>query len=155
MTNILITNQLHFLDSSNCRFMGSCPLFTTPYQSDNLPGSLKPTPLQLNTPHADWIDLFPSPRMRDNAIRTQHQFSNLDLCADVLSSLSGKQNDTDSGLRVWSNPWEPDGWELTEGFVRKWGFLVEGCTDLFRATNRWRELRGDEPMAVEDESDGF
>jgi len=61
----------------------------------------------------------------------------------------GRQNDIDSGLIVWSNPWEPNGWELTEGFIRKWGFLIQGCTDLFESTNRWRDIRGEERLILE------
>lgn len=149
LTNLLILGHLHLMDSSSCSFSGSIPVFPSPYQGDNLPVSLRPTLLQQSTSHPDWIDLFPSPRMRDNAIRSQHLFTNLELCADLLGGIAGTERSADSGLLVWSNPWEPEGWELTEGFIRKWGFLVQGCTDLLQSTNRWREIRGEERLVWE------
>lgn len=146
-TNILIVGHLHFMTSPVCKFTQCTAIFPNPYYGGVLLESLKPTALQQSTPHEDWIDLIPSPRMRDNAIRMQFQFSNLDLCADLLSGLvSGKQNDMDPGLRVWTNPWEPDGWEVSSSFVSKWGFLIKGCNDLFRSTNRWRAFRGEKPL---------
>jgi hypothetical protein len=148
-TNILIIGHLHFLNSSVCRFTQSDAVFACTFPGDGLPKSLTPTPLQQSTPHEDWIDLIPSPKMRDNAIKSQHSFSNLDLCSDLLGGLHGRTNDIECGLRVWSDPWGPDGWELTEGFIRKWGFLVEGCADIFKATNHWRYLRGEEPLVWE------
>lgn len=144
-TNFLILGHLR-LSESPCRFGGSVPTFPNPYQGNNIPPSLKRTPLQQSTIYPDWIDLLPSPRMRDNAIRTQHRYTSSELCADLLGGLMGRQNDVDSGLIVWSNPWEPNGWELTEGFIRKWGFLIQGCTDLFESTNRWRDIRGEERL---------
>jgi hypothetical protein len=41
------------------------------------------------------------------------------------------------------------GWEVTEGFLRKWGFLLEGCDELIESTNRWRALRGEERLIIE------
>lgn len=143
-TNILILGHLHLIAQPSCGFRVSVPIFPNPYQGGSLPASLKPTALQQSAVYPDWIDMLPSPRMRDNAIRTQHLFTNAELVADLLGGMMGSKNDIDSILLVWSNPWEPSGWELTEGFVRKWGFLVEGCTDLFQSTNRWRALRGEE-----------
>lgn len=150
LTNVLILGHLHLLGQQNCRFGNCVPVFPNPYQGNTLPESLKPTALQRSTPYPDWIDLIPSPRMRDNAIRSQHLISNADLCADLMGGLSGRQYDIGSAIMVWSDPWEPHGWELSEGFTRRWWFLVEGCNDLFAATNRWRELRGDDPLVFED-----
>jgi Domain of unknown function (DUF3425) len=170
-TNVLILGYLHLIGSS-CRFGDSVPVFPNPYQlslthidldsesvssrrfnvphqSSNIPISLKPTLLQQSTLYPDWIAILPCPRMRDNAIRTQYLFTNSELCADILDGLMGKQNDVGAGAAVWSSPWEPSGWELTEGFIRKGGFLVQGYTDLFESTNRWRDLRGEEPLAQE------
>jgi hypothetical protein len=156
LTNLFILGHLHL--ASNCRFGEDIPIFPSTYGNDNLPQSLVPTALQRCTPHADWIDLLPSPRMRDNAIRTQHLFSNLDLVADIMGDylchgMRSRQGDggveSEVKLLVWSNPWEPGGWELTEGFVRKWRFLVDGCDDLFQATNQWRKIRGDGPLRLD------
>lgn len=76
-------------------------------------------------------------------------FTQDEFLADILGALVGGYRNVNSGLLVWSNPWEPSGWELTEGFMKKWGFLVNGCTDLVQSTNRWRDLRGEEPLVFE------
>lgn len=147
-TNLLILGHSR-LRGSPCSFNGPGPILPNPYQDAGIPTSLRPTPLQQSTSYPDWIDLLPSPRMRDNAIRAQHLFTGSELCADLLGGLMGRQNDVDSGLIVWSNPWEPSGWELTEGFVRKWWFLIQGCTDLFESTNHWRDIRGETQLILE------
>ncbi|KEF55884.1 uncharacterized protein A1O9_07464 [Exophiala aquamarina CBS 119918] len=149
LTNVLILGHLHLISQQTCRF-GSCTtIFPNPYQRKSLPESLKPTELQRSTSYPDWIDIMPSPRMRDNATRTQRLISNAELCADLMGGISGKQHNIESAIIVWSDPWEPRGWELSQGFIRRWWFLVEGCNDLFEATNRWRDLRGDDPLVFE------
>lgn len=158
------------------------PLFPwTGYQpSGNIPDSLRPTPLQRSTPHEVWIDLLPSARMRDNAIVAvaEGRLRNEDLCADILRGICGEGkgcgeskgrgqalqdgtgpgghegNDGDEArLIVWKDPWDPSGWEVTEGFLKKWGFLLRGGVgdedDMVRATNRWRALRGEGPIVWE------
>jgi len=92
---------------------------------------------------------MPSPRPRNNAIRNRHLISNADLCADLMGGISGKECNIESVIMVWSDPWEPSGWELSAAFTRRWWFLAEGCHNLFEATNRWRELRGDDPLVFE------
>ena len=52
------------------------------------------------------------------------------------------------GLIAWSTPWEISGWEVSEGFLKKWGWSLRGCEGVLEATNRWRALRGEEPLAV-------
>ncbi|KAI7774405.1 hypothetical protein LA080_008799 [Diaporthe eres] len=153
----------------------------TGYQpSGDIPDSLRPTPLQRSTPHEVWIDILPSARMRDNAIVAvaEGRLRNEDLCADILRGICGDGkgcgegqgqgrtvqsvaglgdcgDDDDDGdearLIVWKDPWDPSGWEVTEGFLRKWGFLLrgDGEDDVVRATNRWRALRGENPIVWE------
>lgn len=149
LTNVLILGHLHLMGQQNCRFGNCAPIFPNPYQSNSLPESLKPTALQRSTSYPDWIDIMPSPRMRDNAIRNKHLISNAALCADLMGGISGKQYNIESAIMVWSDPWEPRGWELSQGFIRRWWFLVDGCNDIFEATNNWRELRGDDPLVFE------
>jgi hypothetical protein len=144
---ILSIHNLTDLDCSNCR--GLMPLFPAPSE---VPASLIPTELQKSTPHDSWIDLVPSPRMRDNAIKYAGTYDYNELCADVIGGLyeptryPGRLSD---GMLVWSDPWHVSGWELTEGFVRKWGFLLKGCRDMIEATNKWRSTRAEEPLVVE------
>lgn len=147
LTNALILGHVHLIGQRTCSFGQSPTIFPNPYQGDKLPESLQPTLLQRTHQHPEWIDIFPSPRMRDNAVRAHHLISREELCADMLGRMSGGQYNTEPAIMVWSNPWEPAGWELSEAFIRKWWLLFNGCDDLFEATNRWRSLRGDDPLA--------
>lgn len=63
--------------------------------------------------------------------------------ANLASSWIGE-----SGIISWSDPWEISGWEVTESFARKWGFLLIGCEDVVNAANKWRETRGENPLSV-------
>lgn len=147
-TNLNIL-ALHHLITMECRRgIGTMPLFPAP---PVVPTSLGRTRLQNEKVHGEWIDLIPCPVMRDNAIQLEGTFDHDDLCSDVLGGLYERWKDADvekNGMLVWSDPWDASGWELTEGFVRKWGFLVRGCDRLFASTNRWRALRGDERLIL-------
>jgi Domain of unknown function (DUF3425) len=123
------------------------PLFPAP---SSIPESLLPTPLQESTPHEPWIDLIPDSTMRDNAIRLAGTFDEHDLCTDLVGGLYEGFNDCENkGMLVWSDPWHSSGWEVTEGFLAKWGFLVKGSPDVLRSTNEWRAVRGEEPLVWE------
>ncbi|KAJ5387900.1 hypothetical protein N7509_010441 [Penicillium cosmopolitanum] len=67
-------------------------------------------------------------------------------------SLSGDEEDdytaSRHGMIVWGKPYLLDSWELTPAFVRKWGRLLEGCDELIRSSNRWRESRGEEKIRI-------
>ena len=39
---------------------------------------------------------------------------------------------------------------MSEGFLRKWGWLLNGLPELLEATNRWRVERGEEPFVYDD-----
>lgn len=74
--------------------------------------------------------------MRDNAIRFMHTFSADDICGDMLGHLGQGRNTIEmNGVMVWGNPWEVDSWEVTEGFLKRWGFLLKGCHNALTATN--------------------
>lgn len=123
------------------------PLFPAPL---TIPDSLAPTVLQLSTPHDVWIDLLPDPTMRDNAIRALDTIDVTALQRDLTGSQCGAGNNVDFvGILAWNDPWRPDGWELSEGFVKKWSILLLGCWELLAATNRWRAKRGEEPLVLE------
>lgn len=74
------------------------------------------------------------------------------LCLDTLECLFHDYYEDDyedrKGLIVWSDPWSVSAWELSEGFVRKWGLLLKGCDELVEATNYWRLVRGKSPVAL-------
>lgn len=115
-----------------------------------VPPELLPTTLQKSTPHEYWIDIFPCPTMRDNLIRLYKQYDAHDLQHDLAKSLyEGFVDGEQRGCMVWAEPWTISGWEVSEGFVRKWGFLLTGCSDLIASTNRWRESRGEDKLVIE------
>ncbi|ROT37217.1 hypothetical protein SODALDRAFT_379694 [Sodiomyces alkalinus F11] len=57
--------------------------------------------------------------------------------------------DLEHGIIVWTDPWDPIGWEVTEGCWRNFSFLFDGCYDMLHSTNRWRALRGEDSLAWE------
>jgi hypothetical protein len=112
----------------------------------NLPHNLQPTALQRSVEHHPWIDFFPCPRMRDNFLRAVLEYGedNVDedeLCRDIVEAGS-RHGPNAAPLVIWGKPWELSGWEVTEPFQRKWGWLLEGCIELMESTNVWRKKRG-------------
>lgn len=100
-------------------------------------------------PHADWIDLFPSPEGRDRLIRAAGAFDEDELWDDCSGGLYEGFPDDEverRGMIAWSPPWDITGWEMSEGFLRKWGWLLKGVPGPLEATNRWRKERGEEPL---------
>ncbi|KAJ5094733.1 hypothetical protein N7456_010594 [Penicillium angulare] len=108
---------------------------------DTLPANLKPTMIQLSIPHHPWLDLLPIPQMRDNLILAGEFDGEVELCLDMKGS-----GNTRSGIIVWSDPWDPAGWEVTEPFARSWGWVIRNCYDLAHSTNRWRAKRNERAL---------
>lgn len=109
------------------------------------PASLSPTPLQASEPHHPWIDLFPWPKLRDRILHLSvgDLINEDDLCHDMVE-FDITQGPDKAVLMVWGEPWDPRGWEASTAFLKKWGWLLEGCADvLLEATNYWREKRGE------------
>ncbi|RYP51421.1 hypothetical protein DL768_003207 [Monosporascus sp. mg162] len=120
-----------------------------PTKPELLPLALLPTPLQQVVPHDGWIDMFPCPEARDRLIRAAGTFDEDELWADCIGGLYEGFPDDEverRGIIAWSPPWDMTGWEISEGFLRKWGWLFEGVPGVFEATNRWRMERGEEPF---------
>ncbi|KAL6237943.1 hypothetical protein BDW75DRAFT_228295 [Aspergillus navahoensis] len=115
------------------------------FNLDKIPLSLRPTEIQKSMPHHPWLDFFPFPRMRDTLISAAHLFDDEELCHDLMAFWDTR--DTQATLLVWGASWEPRNWEVTEGFARKWGWLLRGCPDLLVSTNIWRARRGERPLA--------
>ena len=110
------------------------------------PRALQPTELQRKVPHHPWIDLLPSPVMRDNLLLAGDTYEVMELCADLVGFFSADKGRT--GMIVWGEPWDIAGWEVTESFVRHWGWTIQGCEHLLQSTNYWREQRGERPLQV-------
>jgi hypothetical protein len=115
----------------------------TPWMPDLavLPTSLRPTALQKQIAHHPWLDPFPIPSVRDVLLRKVDQYDDVEICNDFLGGQSGN-----SGLIIWGEPWDASGFEVSEHFARKWGWMFKECTELFRSTDHWRIQRGEKPL---------
>lgn len=114
----------------------------------SLPPSLRPTMIQRTIAHHPWIDPFPIPTMRDRLLSAAGLYDDAELCNDLLG-VCGPRNG-DPGLIIWSEPYDPYGYEVTEDFAKKWGWLLSGCQEILESTNYWRGRRGEEPLFVID-----
>lgn len=118
----------------------------------NLPPSLQPTELQRTMAHHPVWDIFPDPEVRDNILRYgEENIDDTQLCIDMVgdgnyNNVPQGDSQQTNGLIVWSEPWDPEGWEATESFIRKWPFLLKGARNAQAATNKWRAQRGEEPL---------
>ncbi|KAL2821549.1 hypothetical protein BJX63DRAFT_219016 [Aspergillus granulosus] len=127
-------------------FFRAGPPAPPPYREPAaLPEKLQPTDLQRGSVHHTWIDLFPCPVMRDNLIRRGNDWDDEELCVDIMGYWDGNST-RPFGLIVWGEPGDTANWEITEGFLSKWGWLVRGCVELMRSTNYWRAKRGLRPL---------
>ena len=99
---------------------------------------LMPTQLQLSTWHHPYVDLLPSPSLRDSILSallddTQEE----QLCYDLHLI----------GFTIWgSQPWDPIGWEVSQEFVDNWSWLLD--SETIRYSNFWRTGRGDPPLIL-------
>ncbi|KAI1768847.1 hypothetical protein GGR53DRAFT_475986 [Hypoxylon sp. FL1150] len=147
LTNIAILGSQNAFPRECARIWVNMPLFPAP---STIPESLQPTALQRNTPHEPWIDIIPDKQMRDNAILAMGTFRREDIEEDVSVSVFGTEQLLQlNGIIAWNEPWRPEGWEFTEGFIQRWPFLVKGCYKMLESTNRWRVIRGEEQLVVE------
>lgn len=147
-SNMLILNMDHAQLAQACELESlRLPLFPTP-KGSRVPESLEPTSLQKQVPHDPRIDLLPEAPMRDNAIA-----GDIDMNELINDTLAWESEDRPEayGVVVWSDPWHSDGWEISEQFMLKWSGrgLFKGCWQLLKSTNRWRALRGEEPIVIE------
>ena len=106
------------------------------------PAHLAPTKLQLTITHHPWIDLLPFPAMRDNILKLGEEYDDWPLCYDILEDTSKDY----SGLIVWGSPWDPNSWEVTEEFARRWTWVLRDCVELLQSTNHWRTKRGEKKL---------
>ncbi|CAI7638965.1 unnamed protein product [Penicillium crustosum] len=114
------------------------------YQDSSLPSALQPTAIQSTISHHPWLDLLPIPKMRDHLILAGNSFDDVQLCHDLCGYRNSETGQT--GMIVWKDPWDPAGWEVTETFLKTWGWAVRGSWDLFQSTNYWRMKRGEKPL---------
>lgn len=114
------------------------------------PESLRPTRLQIEIEHHPWVDLLPFPQLRDNMLKgyTSGVFDEDELCIDILGLMSSQGLD-DAYLIVWGEAHDGSSWEVSVGFLRKWGWLLKGCPELVESTNRWRQQRGEAKLNIQ------
>lgn len=111
--------------------------------SHNPPKALEPTTVQRTVVHHPWLDIFPFPRFRDNVILAADAglLDDDDLCEDIAEA--NLLNMERPSLIVWGDASLPHSWEVSPLFIRKWGWLLQGCPEMLEATNRWRQSRGE------------
>ncbi|KAL6914682.1 hypothetical protein FSST1_012442 [Fusarium sambucinum] len=111
--------------------------------SYNPPKALEPTSVQKSVLHHPWLDIFPFPKFRDNAILATDAeiLDDGELCEDVAEV--NLMNTERPSLIVWGDASLPHSWEVSPLFLRKWGWLLQGCPEMLEATNRWRQSRGE------------
>ena len=82
-------------------------------------------------------------------IHLEGTFDHNELASDMVGGWKEGKNEVESrGVIVWKDPWDWRGWEFTEGFLKKWGFLMKGCEEAIEATNNWRMVRGEQPLMI-------
>ncbi|KAH6653014.1 hypothetical protein BKA67DRAFT_307478 [Truncatella angustata] len=147
LTNLSILSLQHRMPLE-CR--AAFNIACLPEAPSTIPPALRPTPLQASIPHDPWIDMIPFPTMRDNMMLNGDNTVLDDICEDALGGLYEGYDDIEArGIIVWGEPWAPSGWEVSEGFARKYWFLLKGCDELIEATQRYREARGEERLVIE------
>jgi hypothetical protein len=173
--NLLLTGWTEALPSrTSCPIDGPCRDDTNVFPlNPNIPAALVPSVFQQAHPHPIWINFIPFPRMRDHLIRRQGSFDHWDFLQDLIGELMGanqfpnrksmpmafkvtdpEPRDRDDitkgrkGFIVWGEPHIPQNWEATPGFLIKWAWAVAGCNDLIETSNRWRVLRGEDPICL-------
>jgi hypothetical protein len=157
LSNILVMGLESLLNAD-------CEMVLSKAPTKPAPPSLLPTYLQQHVLHPSWIDMFPDPQLRDNMILTQGRYNENILFSDLIGAVCtgtstssgrterpssdglGYQDEERKGLVVWSRPWDVNSWEVTPGFLKRWGRLLHGCDALMRASNGWRGQRGEEPL---------
>jgi len=112
------------------------------------PAHLTPTALQRTVKHHPWLDLFPIPRMRDNILQgIQDGILDEDmLCNELVCDLLNLEGSSAASLIIWGDSWEMGQWEFSPDFFKRWGALLQGCEEVWHATNQWRAKRGETPV---------
>lgn len=94
-------------------------------------------------------DLF-GDLVNDNLSITPEPCESLSASAQML--LQGEDDDMITagrkGLIVWGEPYVKESWEATPGFLKKWACLLQGCEELIEISNRWRAIRGEDPILL-------
>jgi len=101
-----------------------------------LPSSLRPTLVQRTVPHEHVIDRVLHPELRDRMILLRGRFDLVDCLFDYRDHVTLHGDDVLSH----SN------WEISETWLRRYGFLIEQPT--LNISNRWRRERGETELRL-------
>jgi hypothetical protein len=99
-----------------------------------LPFALRPTTLQLTTRHHAYIDLIPSPLLRDHLIKAGD-----DTVIKFLTELGPVTYETkeQGPLTIWGSDYlHESGWEFSSEFLDRWKDLL--TRDWSERANYWR-----------------
>jgi len=125
------------------------PFITGDIDLSTLPADFQPTLIQRTIPHHPCFDIFPDAVVRDNAITnwaSQLPFGHLCMNLAGRSFWQEIELSQRQGCILWGAADCADNWEVTEAFVARWPYLVKGAYRLQAATNKWRWMRGEQPL---------
>ena len=147
LVSAAVSNAQHLgIDSTSIRT--GAPILTPGPSGSEVPTSLHVVQLQTQIPHDPIIDIIPHARLRYNVLRAI-ALGQLDVEAFVSSLRASGALECVAGtwmrvgVVVWHSPEVLGSWEVGEAFVRRFGFLLQGCEDLLAASNGWRGRRGE------------
>ena len=104
-----------------------------------LPPSLKPTKIQLQTPHCVYIDMIPAPLLRDRLIAAGPENSNsfmIQACTIVCDIEDIGQ------MTIWGEDWLNEfAWEFSAPVLERWGGWLL-TQEWGQRANFWRRQRG-------------
>ncbi|KAH8834130.1 hypothetical protein DL96DRAFT_1579516 [Flagelloscypha sp. PMI_526] len=101
-----------------------------------LPASLRPTLIQRTVPHESVVDRILHPELRDRCILLRGRFDLIGCMMDLRAETTIHGDDVLSHAN----------WELSEKWLRKYGYLVEAPT--LAIMNRWRTQRGESELQL-------
>lgn len=108
-----------------------------------IPTCLQPTSLQRTRPHHPWIDLLPSPALRNRILDDSCMIDEKEFRRDIVGSGKSPINRGRPGFIVWGNATNVKDWEVAPWLAWKWKHILADCDDLMSATNFWRSIRGE------------
>ena len=137
------------------------PIIETPIISDpqahltalanltpSLPYSLKPTQLQLTTPHHAYVDLIPSPWLRDRLIAIGPANCNTFLMEVCTIACDIEDN---GQMTIWGEDWLNEfSWEFSAAVLERWGGWLL-TNEWGQRANFWRRQRGHPTLPGYDE----
>lgn len=114
-------------------------LATLAAMEPTLPTTLKPSQLQLSTPHHAYIDMLPSPSLRDRLIAMGPANANsflTEACTIVCDVEDTGQ------MIVWGEDWLNEfSWEFSAAVLERWGGWLL-TPEWGQRANFWRRQRG-------------